>query len=381
MNTLPKWVWVVVVLVVLVGGWMLLKEKPAPVDGPMKVGVILPLTGDAASYGEPFRNLVEIAVEEINANGGVNGNPMELIIEDGKCDGAAAANAAQKLINVDKVEIIIGGFCSSESLSVVPIAESAKVAMISPGSSSPKLTGISNYFVRNYPSDSAQGSVLANIAFTDKGWKNVAFIQEQTDYSLGVYTAFSETFSELGGATTNESFPSENTDFRSILTKLKDQNPDALFISVQTPAVAERILTQLNQLGWKPNLMAADIIPGDPKLVSGNAAALEGTLTAEFGVDKTNAKFVGMINAYKAKYGEEPPYQGYAQVVYDAPYIVRDAVAAVGYDGPMVARWLRTEVRDWQGAAGSVSIGDDGDLVSGHRPEVIMGGQVMPYTR
>lgn len=381
MNTLPKWVWVVVVLVVLIGGWMLLKgDKPAPVDGPVKVGVILPLTGDAAQYGEPFRNVEQIAAGEINAAGGVNGSQIELIIEDGKCDGAAAANAAQKLINVDHVQVIIGGFCSSESLSVVPIAEAAKVAMISPGSSSPKLTDISKYFVRNYPSDSTQGDVLANISYTDKGWKKVAFIQEQTDYALGIYTAFSEEFTKLGGTTTNESFPTENTDFRSIVAKVKDQNPDAVFVSVQTPAVAARILTQMNQLGWKPNLMVSDIVPADPDTVSAHAAILEGALVAEFGVGSTNPKFTGMLSAYKAKYGKEPPYQGYAQTIYDSVYLVRDAVAAVGYDGTKIANWFR-KVKDWQGASGSVTITDSGDPLLGHRAEVIMGGKVVPYTR
>lgn len=380
MNTLPKWVWVVVVLVVLIGGWMLLKDKPAPVDGPVKVGVVLPLTGDAAVYGEPLANVIRIAAEDINAAGGVNGNPIELIVEDGKCDGAAAANAAQKLVNVDHVKVIIGGFCSSESLSMVPIAEAGKVAMISPGSSSPKLTDISKYFVRNYPSDSTQGDVLANIAYTDKGWKKVAFIQEQTDYALGVYTAFSDKFTELGGATTNESFPTENTDFRSIVTKVQGQSPDAVFISVQTPAVATRILTQMSQLGWKPNIMVSDTVPGDPDTVEQNKAILEGALAAEFGVDKSNPKFSEIIGAYKAKYGEEPPYQSYAQTVYDSVYLVRDAVAAAGYDGTKIAQWLRN-VKDWQGAAGVITIGDNGDPLIGHRAEVIMGGKVGPYSR
>ncbi len=381
MDNFPKWVWIVVLVVVVGGGWYLTKGgQPATVEGPVKVGVILPLTGDAAAYGEPLGKALELAAEEINAAGGVNGYPIEFVMEDGKCDGTAAANAAQKLVNVDGVEVIIGGFCSSESLSAVPIAEGGKVAMISGGSSSPKLTDISKYYVRNYPSDSAQGSVLANIAYTDKDWKKVAFIQEQTDYAVGVYTAFSEKFSELGGTTLNESFATETTDFRSILTKLKDQNPDALFISVQTPAVASRILTQLGQLGWKPNLMAADVIPGDPTLVSENAAALEGTLTAEFTADPNNPKFSAMVAAYEAKNGQLP-YQGYASTVYDTVYLVRDAVVAVGYDGTKIANWLRTEVKDWEGAAGSITIAANGDPLTGHRAEVITGGKVVPYVK
>ncbi len=381
MNTKNLLVWLVVIVVVVAGGWFLLKgDKSAENAGALKVGVLLPLTGDAAVYGEPLLKVLQIAVEEINLAGGVDGKEIVLVVEDAKCDGTGGANAAQKLVNVDGVKVIIGGFCSSESLAAVPIAEKAKVVMISPGSSSPKLTDISDYFVRNYPSDSTQGAVLADIAYTDKGWKTVAFVQEQTDYALGVYGAFKVRFEELGGTVTNESFPTETSDFRSIVTKIKDQNPDAVFVSVQTPAVAGRILTQIDQLGWQPNLMGADVIPGDPETVGTYASVLEGALVAEFGVDATNEKFVAMINSYKNKHGEEPPYQGYAQTVYDSAYLVRDAIAAVGYDGTKIAQWFRN-VDGWEGAAGEVTIADNGDPITGHRPEVITGGKVVPYVK
>jgi len=381
MDNFPKWMWIVVLIVVVGGGWYLMKGgAAAPHEGPMKVGVILPLTGDAAVYGEPGRKIIELAAEEINAAGGVNGETIELIVEDGKCDGTAAANAAQKLINVDGVQVIIGGFCSSESLSIVPIAEAAKVAVLSPGSSSPKLTDISKYYARNYPSDSTQGSVLANIAYTDKEWENIAFFQEQTDYALGVYTAFSDTFTKLGGTVTKEEFPTETTDFRSIITKVRGQNPDAVFIDTQTPAVTIRVLTQMNQMGWEPEILVSDILPGDPVSVAENAAALEGALAAEFGVDMNNAKFVAMLASYKAKHGAEPGYLGYAQTEYDSVYLVRDALTAVGYDGTKVAQWLHN-VKDWDGAAGKVTIGSNGDPLTGHRAEMIAGGKVVPYVK
>jgi len=371
----------IVALGLVVWGVSSMGGKQATNDtGAVKIGAVLPLTGDAAVYGEPLNKVLQIAVGEINANGGINGRQVELLVEDGKCNGQDAASAAQKLINVDGVKVIIGGFCSSESLAMVPIAAAAKVALISPGSSSPKLTNASPYFVRNYPSDSAQGAVLANIAFTDKGWKKVAFIQEQTDYAQGVYSAFSAEFTKLGGTVTNEAFPTETADFRSLVSKVKSGNPDAVFLSVQTPAVAARILTQIKQLGWKPKLMAADVVPGDPETVSKYKDILEGTLTAEFGTDATNPKFAAMIASYKTKYGEEPPYQGYAQTVYDSAYLVQGAIVAVGYDGTKVANWLHT-VKDWQGASGTVTIGANGDPITGHKPEVITGGKVMPYVK
>lgn len=388
MNTTVKAIiWVVVLGVVAWAGYALLGSQPAmPAEEavpvavlPIKIGFMGPLSGDATSYGEPYRNLVEMAVAEINAQGGVNGAQLIPIYEDAKCNGKDATAAAQKLVSVDGVKIIIGGFCSSESLAGIPVVEAGQVALFSPASSSPDLTDKSRFFSRNYPSDATQGKVLADAAYNLKKWKNVVMIQEQLDYPLGVYNAFSSNFEKLGGKkVVKEEFPSTATDFRSMLTKLKAMKPDALFVNTQTPAASARILKQVADLKWKPNLIVNDVMAGDLKVVEENRAILEGALAAEFGVDATNPKFQAMAAAYKAKYGVDVPYQSYAQTEYDAVYILRDALIAVGNDGAKIADWLKT-VTNWQGASGSVTIGADGDRVGGHVLKVIKGGKVELY--
>ena len=381
MTTVGKTIaWVIVLILVIWGIVQIAQTPEADLSESIKVGVILPLTGDAAVYGEPGRNVIALATEEINNLGGVNGRQLEMIYEDGKCSGPAAASAAQKLINVDKVQAIIGGFCSGESLAAEPIATNAKVLLFSPGSSSPDLTGKSQYFVRNYPSDSAQGQVLAEVAYNDKVWKNVAFMQEQTDYALGLFNAFDSSFTELGGATTKEEFPSTTAEFRSVLTKLKASNPDALFLSVQTPAIGERILKQIAELKWNIPLLVSDIIPGDVEMVKNNKAVLEGALVAEFGVNADNPLFKLLADSYKAKYGADMPFQSYGQTEYDAVYMLRDGMIAVGNDGEKLSKWMRT-VTDFEGATGKITIGENGDPLSGHRPEVIKDGAVMPYQK
>ncbi len=340
-------------------------------NGVVKIGVIGPFTGDAAAYGEPYRNVVALAAEEINAAGGINGQMVELIYEDGKCNGGVAASAMQKLVNVDKVQVVIGGFCSSESLAAVPIAEGVRVFLFSPGSSSPDLTGKSPYFSRNYPSDATQGKVLAQVT-TQKGWKKIAFIQEQLDYPLGIYKAFSSNFR---GTIVKEEFPTQTSDFRSFLTKLRSQNPDALFVDTQTAATAERILKQMQDLKWKPAILVSDAVSGDTKTVEKNKTALEGALAAEFGVDSANQKFQHLKQAYKVKYNEDLPYESYAQTEYDALFLVRDGIEKVGYNGQRLAQWVRT-LRDWQGASGATTIGSDGDRTGGHVPKVIRNGKV-----
>ncbi len=371
-------VWLVVLLLI-VGGFVLYGSKGKGGEKvskePIKIGLMVPLTGDGAVYGEPARNISQLAVEEINSSGGIGGRNIELVIEDSKCNGKDATNAAQKLINVDQVQVIIGGFCSSESLATVPFATEKKVALFSPGSSSPDLTGISPYFFRNYPSDASQGKILAEFAFNQKGWKTIAFMQEQTDYALGIYKIFASTFEGLGGKIIKEEAPSNTTDFRSQLAKLKAVKADALFVDTQTPAVAERIFKQVQDLKWTIPLIANDVVAGDPKIVETYKALLEGMLTAEFGIDPTNQKFVSMIAAYKAKYGTEPPFQGYAQTEYDAVYMLRDGIIAVGYSGEKIAQWSRT-VKNWEGASGKITIEQSGDRASGHVLKVVKEGKV-----
>ena len=384
-SSVRKTITWLVVLVLVVGGLVVYgskrgDDKEAVSKEPIKIGVIAPLTGDAAVYGEPARNVYQMAVEEINGSGGVNGQMLELVIEDGKCNGKDGSNAAQKLINVDKVQVIIGGICSSETIASAPIAETQKIVLFSPGASSPDLTGISPYFFRNYPSDASQGKTLAEVA-NGKGWKKVAILQEQTDYALGIYKAFSVRFEELGGTIVKEETSSSETDFRSQLTKLKAVNADAFFVDTQTPAVSERIFKQMQDLKWKPQIIVNDVTGGNPSTVTAYKDLLEGALTAEFIADASNPKFTKLLADYKTKYGADLPYgTSYGTTEYDAVYMVRDALLAVGNNGEKIATWSRA-IKDWDGASGKVTIKADGDRDGGHTAEIIKGGKAERFVQ
>ncbi len=381
MDSYPKWIAWIVLALVLVGGWWVLKHKPVTesMGDTIKIGVILPLTGDAAVYGEPARNVMQLAAEKINAEGGVEGKPLELIFEDGKCEGKDAASAMQKLSNVDKVQVVIGGFCSSESLSAEPIATQAKVALFSAGSSNPGLTNVSPYFSRIAPSDSGQGKIDADM-LADMGIKKVVAIQEQTDYAQGVYQAFEARFIERGGTVTKEEFPTEASDFRSSLAKLKAESPEALLLFAQTATAGAKVLKQVQEIDWKVQLVLVDSVMSDSAFLTENAAALEGALGAEIGANLENPKFKELAAAYKEKYGTEVPYQAYAQLEYDAVLLVADAVRSVGYDGTKIAGWLHN-VNNWDGATGLVTIGANGDPQTGHTPKIVRNGKTEPYTK
>lgn len=369
----------VLVIMVLVGAWVAFNNSTQnQLDEPIKVGVVIPLTGDAAKYGEPAQRVLQIALNEVNAAGGVNGRSLELVVEDGKCTGADAVSAMQKLVHVDKVQVVIGGICSGESIAITPVGEEAKVAILSPGSTSPALTNISKYFARNYPSALTQGVTLADVAYKDKNWRTVAFIEEQTDYAAGIHKAFADRFTMLGGSVTEEKFTTDTTDFRTIVAKVKAQSPDAVFVDTQTAAAASRVLNEIARSDWKPNILVSNIVIADAKTIADNAALLEGALGAEYTVDDENPSFAALVARYKELYGEDLPYQSYAQAEYDAVYLVRDALTSVGNDGTRLANWLHS-VTAWEGASGVYSINADGDPSVVFIPEVIRDGEKEIY--
>jgi branched-chain amino acid transport system substrate-binding protein len=376
---------VVVVVLAVFAIWNILGSKVASAPNApqaatstdtVKIGLLGPMSGDAAAYGEPMLNVYKMAVEEINNNGGINGKKIDLVVEDAKCSGSGAVSAATKLVNLDKVEVIFGGFCSSESLAAIPVVEAAKVAIISGGSSSPDLTGKSKFFSRTYPSDASQGSIIAKIAI-DSGIKKVYVIHEQSDYPLGIFKVFEKTFTSLGGSVSKEEYPSNTSDFKSSIAKARASKSDALFLIPLTPAATEKFAQQVRDSGWKPKFLVGDLVITTPELLS-KYKIFEGAIGATFGVDESNTKYMSLLSEYKAKYGKDVPYSGYAQTIYDSVYLVADAVKEVGNDGEKVAEWLHS-VKDWQGASGSITINSEGDRIGGHQAKIVKNGKAEIY--
>ncbi|MFO0780480.1 MAG: ABC transporter substrate-binding protein [Candidatus Gracilibacteria bacterium] len=345
----------------------------------MKIGGILPLSGDGAAYGEPLQKVAQIALDEVNAKGGVQGKKLEIIWEDGKCNGNDAAIAANKLINIDKVKVIYGGFCSSETLAVAPIAEAAKVVVLSPGSSSPDITNAGQYIFRNYPSDATQGKVLAEGA-KEKGFKKVGVLSEQNDYTLGIQRVFDAKFKELGGEVVTSTYLPDDTDFRTSLLKLKSEGVDALLVDPQTPAKADLIFKQLEEMKWDVKLMGNDVVAGYQDLISKYAKLVEGMVVAEFTYDKENPEFKKLAAKFKEVAGKELPYGTYASTCYDAVYILQEALEKSGNDAEAIKTYL-AGIKDRKGLGGSLTFDENGDPKAGHSLEMVKDGKVAAYTK
>lgn len=342
----------------------------------VRIGFIGPLTGDAVIYGEPIRNAVSLAVEEINNKGGINGKQIQIIYEDGKCNGKDSATAAQKLINIDKVKIIIGGLCSGETLGAAPIAEENRVILFSTGSGSPDITNAGDYIFRNFPSDASSGKKMAEVAIK-KSLNKVALLVENTDYAQAIKKVFTKRFKELGGGiTTDESFSSDENDLRTQITKIKSTNPNAVYFIPQTPQKIEIAFKQFMQLGLNVQVLSNELINSEAVLKS-VGEAVEGTLYAEPAFDENKYLAKQLLDKYKEKYGSLgagiPPV--YLATAYDAIYIFKELIEKYSEDDVEAIKDGLYEIQFRDGAAGRLTMDQNGDAVFEYVVKIIKNGK------
>lgn len=345
------------------------------VAGSYVLGALGPLTGDAASYGVEMQRAAELAVEDINSAWAVQGMSLSLLWENGACNGEDASTAAQKLVDIDKVEVILGGFCSSETLAASAITELAEVILFSPGSSSPAISDAGEYVYRNWPSDAFQGTKLAELA-NSMGFEEVAMISEEQDYTKGISGAFTAKFRELGGVVVEEKYLPEDTDFKTQLTKLSAEDPDAYFINPQTPAKADVIFKQMQDMALKGPFLLNDVAGTSTDLLATYKDYLEGSYTATLYVDEGSQTVKDLVARYEAKYGQSIQYIAYFLTSYDATWILANAVAEVGNDGTLVKGYLDA-FPGYTGLAGAVAFDEKGDPITGHSIYKVEGGAIV----
>ena len=365
---------IAVIILIVVGVSYFGKNSSQPsAKEPIKIGVILPLTGDAATIGESLKNTITIAIEEINGSGGVENRLLEMIYEDGKCGGLASASAAQKLINIDKVKFIIGGACSGETLGSAPIAESSKVVLLSPVSSSPDITNAGDYVFRNFASDASSGNEIAE-AIIDIGHKKVAVISEQTDYSQALRKVFEKRFTELSGTiTTSETYTTNTRDFRTQLIKIKNTLPDAIYLVPQTPQSGEILLKQIKEVGITIPKFSNELATTDSLVKSGLS---EGIIYAEVSFNKDAPASKVFFDKYLVKYKimdpNTPPI--YMASTYDAVNLLKEMIEKYGNDSEAVKNGLY-KVNNHDGISGSITIDQNGDRVVEYGLKIIENGK------
>ena len=318
----------------------------------VKVGVLAALTGDVATIGESSTRAIELAAEEFNAKD--TEMEIKLVIEDTKCDGAVSATAANKLVNVDKVEVILGALCSGATIPAIPIAENNKVVMFSPCSSAPSISEMGDYMFRNYPSDSYQTVEAADYIYNTLGKRKAAVIYSNTDWGFGLQEAFEEAFTKLGGEIVAiESAERESQDLRSQLTKVKAKSPDVLFTALYSQNQG-LVMKQGKELGINIPVIGCDAAI-DPNTVAVAGDAAEGLMAVA--LTKTESP------AFEAKLKERKGVnvELCTPTAYDAAHMVFAAIKRAGNDGDKVKDLLYR--MSFKGLTGTTKFDSNGDRI------------------
>ena len=338
---------------------------PARAEEPFRVGVMQALSGVGETYGTVMEKAIRMAQKEINAAGGIKGRQLELIVEDSKCNARDAITAYTKLTQVDGVKAIIGTSCSGAALGVVPLSRKDKVILISGSNTSPDLTlQGGDYYFRTAPSDAQIGDIASAIIYQD-GHRKLAIINTATDPAEAQNRVVTKIFTGLGGEiVASERYDTEMLEFRTLITKVLQTKPDAIYMAHQDETQTGNILKQLKEQAYTGPLYCNDACIGTSALdIAGEAAT---------GIIAVIPPFIRPGNnigqKFLKKFREEYGYttlEYYMAAAYDATYILADCLGDVGsdQDSDGIRRCL-LGVKDYTGTIGGpYALGDDGDVV------------------
>jgi branched-chain amino acid transport system substrate-binding protein len=347
--------------------------KPAGDDAAtadmIRIGEFASLTGSEAAFGQSSHKGTALAVEELNAAGGVLGKQIELITEDNRSTAGESATIVKKLITRDKVVAILGEVASSRSLEAAPRAQESQIPMISPSSTNPKVTETGDYIFRVCFIDPFQGGLLAGYAQRKLNAKKVAILSDvSADYSIGLAKFFREAFVAGGGTIVSEQkYTGGDKDFKAQLTAIKAAQPDVIMVPGYYSQVG-LIVAQARQLGIKVPLIGGDGWEAPQLMQLAGAEALQNTYySTHFSPESTEPLAQKFVAAYKAKYNETP--DAMAALGYDSAMVLADAIRRAGTtDGPKLRDALAA-TSGFPGATGATTLNEKRDAT---KPAVII---------
>jgi len=305
--------------VVSCGGGKSAKEKDV-----IKIGVIGPLTGNLAQYGTSSINGLKLKVKEINDAGGINGKKIEIVEADSKGDVQEAINAFKKMVSQDKIDIFVGEVTSGPSLAIAPLAQQAKIPMITSTGTAFDITKDKDFVFRTTFTDPYQGVVAAKYA-KSKNFKNVTILTNTgSDYSVGLANAFKEQATKEGIQVKEEQYTADDKDFRALLTKIKGTNPEVIFVPDYYNTIG-LILTQTKELGINAQFLGGDGWDGIQK--DFGQVANGALFASQFAPDDTSETVQKFITAYKNEYKVDPII--FAALGYDTGTILETALKSV----------------------------------------------------
>lgn len=340
-------------LVVLVWSMMALHAFAAE---PIRIGEVEPLTGKEAAFGQSSHNGILIALDEINARGGVLGRPLQLITEDNQSKDGQSATITKKLITRDRVVAVINGGTSAQALESAPVCQAMRVPLLASTATNPRVTQLGAYVFRTCFIDEFQGAVLAKFALQTLKARRVALLTSvSSTFSVGLSKAFREAYTAAGGEiVVEQKYAEGDKDFRAQLTAIRAAHPDAV-AAMGYYTEGALICRQARELGLTVPLLSGDGWEA-PELVQIGGDAVNGAYySAHYSAESTDPAVQEFIRKYRHRFGGATP-DSLAPLAYDAMMILADALArAGGTDGPALQTALAA-TRDFPGVTGRTTI-------------------------
>lgn len=345
---------------------------------PIVIGMVAPMTGDLADFGKQAERGARLAIDEINANGGINGRLLDLKIVDDQCNPQLAAAAAQKMVDDPEIFAVLGHICSSATLAGGPIYEAAGLTAMTVNSSNPKITEQGwKYVFRSTPTDTQQGAAMVDFAADVLGVTKIGIIYSNDDYGMGLEeSAKSEVATAEVEIVAEETFiTGQDKDFSAQLTKIAQAEPEVLFAMGQYAEVG-LIAKQRIAAGLGDIPLVVPAAAQHQEFIDLGGEGAEGAYMAVFyDLAKTTPKNLELVKKIEEKYGEKPGEQ--VPWYYDGVYIFAQAIQA-GATKETMPEFLSKV--DYEGVTGHITF-DEKNQVQGIRGDinVVKDGQFVTY--
>jgi branched-chain amino acid transport system substrate-binding protein len=292
-----------------------------PAKTPLKFGLAMPLTGSQALFGADQAKAAQWAVEDINAKGGIDGHPLEMVVLDTQADPRLGINAVNRLINVDKVPVFVTAW-SAVVKAVAPIANRSKVLELSVGANSPDIAKLGDYVYTTYPLADVDVRAQARYARETLKKQSAAVLYIHNDSGVEGARIYRDSFQEAGGkVVAYEAYDAQATDYTGALLKLRSANPDIIHIQGLVSDLPQ-VVAQLRQLGLKQPISTYSA-GYNPKVVEQLGAAAEGMLVSALAPSADqNPNIAAFVERWKKTEKRVPNGLPYTQYLYDAPFLV-----------------------------------------------------------
>lgn len=330
--------------------------------GDILVGQFGSLTGSEATFGISTDKGVQLAIDEINAQGGIKGRKIKLITLDNQGKNDESRQVVTRLVAQDNVVAVIGEVASSRSMAAAPVAQQYKVPMISPSSTNPKVTEFGDYIFRVCFIDPFQGYVMAKFMTTDLKLKKAAILRDvKSDYSVGLADVFSAELKKMGGEIVADlSYQAGDVDFKSQLTNIKSKNPEAIFIPGYYTDVG-LIAQQARQSGIQAIFLGGDGWDSSKLFEIGKSSINGGYFSNHYTTESTQPEVLNFIKKFQAKFNEVP--DGLAAMGYDAGLILIEAMQKAPEISSKAIRDELAKIKDFQAVTGKISINEKRNAV------------------